>query len=86
MRVTHVYLFGSRVRGTYSDDSDYDIAIVSPDFERMSFLERQHLARSMVRTVLGDVPLDIVCYTEKEFAAGKRAFLPRIIEEEGIVV
>lgn len=84
IRVKSVYLFGSRARGSYREDSDYDIAVVSPDFAGMDFLERQRLARPLVRKVLGDVPLDVVCYTEEEFEMGRKAFLPAIIEEEGV--
>lgn len=76
-------LFGSRARGTGRSDSDVDIAIVSPDFEGMSFVERQSLVRPLVREALGVVPLDAVCYTPEEFEEGKEGFLPAIIEREG---
>lgn len=84
--VTNVYLFGSRATGVYYQDSDYDIAVVSDDFEELSFIERQQLVKPLIRNVLGDKPLDVACYTEAEFEEGKKAALPQLIEKEGIKV
>jgi len=84
MTVESVYIFGSRARGDHREDSDYDIAIVSPDFEDQSFSKRQQTIRPLLREVLGTVSLDVVCYTCEEFEEGKDAFLPRIIAEEGV--
>jgi predicted nucleotidyltransferase len=44
----------------YHSDSDYDIAVISPDFQDIYFLQRQMLVRPLVREVLGDVPLEEV--------------------------
>ena len=82
--VKHIYLFGSRAKGTYTSDSDYDFAIVSEDFKKISFSERQKLVRPIIRKILGIVPLDVTCYTSEEYKKGKKAFLPSIIEKEGI--
>jgi len=84
IHVRQIYLFGSRAKGSFRNDSDYDFAIVSPDFEGMPFLKRQQLVRPVIRKALGTVPLDVVCYTPEEFRRGSKAFLPRIIGEEGI--
>lgn len=82
--VEKMYLYGSRAKGTYTRDSDYDIAIISLDFSTMSFSERQKLVRPLIRKVLGTVSLDVTCYTPEEYRRGKKAFLPSIIEKEGI--
>ncbi len=79
-----VYLFGSRARGEGDRWSDYDVAVVSPDFEDVAFLERQRLVRPLVREALGTVPLDIVCYTPEEFERGRDGFLPEVVEREGV--
>lgn len=84
--VETVYLFGSRAAGTFHAESDYDIAVVSPHFEAMSFHDRQMEVRSLIHEVLGDEPLDVACYTPTEFERGKDGFLPEIIEREGISV
>ena len=86
MSITQVYLYGSRARGTFYTDSDYDFAIVSDDFSAMSFDARQKLVRPPIRKVLGTVSLDVSCYTKLEFFQGRGAFLPSIIEKEGITI
>lgn len=83
--IARVYLFGSRARGVFHIDSDYDFAVISSDFSRLSFMERQQLVRPLIRKVIGDEALDVACYTPEEFERGKIGFLPGIIEEEGIV-
>lgn len=82
--VEKVYLFGSRARGEAHEDSDYDIAIISKDFENMHFSQKQQLARTTIRKVIGVQPLDVVCYTPEEFERGKQAALSGIIAKEGI--
>lgn len=84
LEISAVYLFGSRAKGSHREGSDYDIAVVSEDFKDMSFGERQSLIRPLIREALGDVPLDAVCYTPEEFEQGKDAFLPSVIDEEGV--
>lgn len=79
-------LFGSHARGTADAGSDVDLAVVSPDFEGMSFVDRQSLVRPLIREALGVVPLDAVCYTPEEFEEGKEGFLPGIIDREGVPV
>ncbi|MGH9339595.1 MAG: nucleotidyltransferase domain-containing protein [Acidobacteriota bacterium] len=86
IRVTKVWLFGSRARGREKADSDYDIAVISNDFRGMAFADRQRLVRPVIREVIGIQPLDVACYTEDEYENGKTAFLAKIIEEEGIAV
>lgn len=86
IKVKKVYLFGSRARGTYRENSDYDVAVISPDFEGKSFSRRQRIVRPLIRKALGDVPLDVACYTQEEFEKGKKAFLPSIIEKEGVSI
>lgn len=86
IEVEQVFLFGSRVRGTHKEDSDYDIAVLSEDFEGLSRQERYMKIIGKVRQVLEDQPVDLACYTPEEFEKGKDSFLPSIIEEEGISV
>ncbi len=40
IRIEAAYLFGSQVTGEANEDSDIDIAIFSPDVEKMSFMQR----------------------------------------------
>ncbi len=82
--VESLYLFGSRARGNFHAESDFDIAIISASFDHLRFLERQLLVRPLLRHVLKNAFLDVVCYTPEEYEAGKKGFLPEIIENEGI--
>ena len=43
--VEAAYLFGSQVRGTATEWSDIDLAVVSPDFSSDRFQERVNLMR-----------------------------------------
>lgn len=39
-RVDRLVLFGSRVRGDFRPESDWDVLLVSPDFANLSFFDR----------------------------------------------
>ena len=57
------FLFGSRARGDYLEESDWDIMIISPEFANISFPDRATI-------FLRKIPLrrvELLCYTEKEF-------------------
>lgn len=43
IKVEKAYLFGSYARGTYREDSDIDIAIVSKDFSGDRFVDRRRV-------------------------------------------
>lgn len=62
--VAKAILFGSRARGDSLKNSDYDIILVSPDFEGKHFTER---ASEVLRTLTFHFPMDLLCYTPKEF-------------------
>lgn len=57
--------FGSRARGDNFKDSDYDIILVSKDFNRIFFTKRI----AMMYNFWKHYPLDIepICYTPEEF-------------------
>ena len=50
MNVKRVILFGSYARGNATEDSDIDIAVESPDFEKNYVKEWQQLYRSVWRS------------------------------------
>lgn len=77
--------FGSRARGDYFKDSDYDIVLVSADFDKIPFMQRIANMYEFWR----HYPLEIepLCYTPKEFK--KKSTQYGIIREavkEGITV
>ena len=57
------FLFGSRARGDWLEESDWDIMVISPEFADISFPDRATM-------LLRRVPLkrvELLCYTEEEF-------------------
>ena len=81
-RIEKAVLFGSRARGDWLKESDWDLLLVSPDFEGMPFLER-------IRSVLDDwsspVDLEVLCYTPDEFARKRKQIgIVRTAVREGI--
>lgn len=63
--IQKIFLFGSRARGDYLKNSDYDVIIVSHDFEGVFFTKRI----SEIYKFWNGYPLDIepLCYTPEEF-------------------
>jgi predicted nucleotidyltransferase len=62
------YLFGSYANGTWLEDSDLDILLVSERFSGQSFAERIAKVR---RLAPNDVPFEILAYTLEEFERAK---------------
>jgi len=69
IKVEKVILFGSRARGDYLEDSDFDLIIVSRDFEGISFYERMDRLILLWDSPLG---LEVLCYTPEEFEKKSR--------------
>ncbi len=63
--IKRVYLFGSVARNDFNEGSDIDIAIIGDFNER--FLDRADRILAMT-----DLPVEPLCYTEKEFDEMKR--------------
>jgi len=69
-----VILFGSRVQGTASDESDLDVILISETFRDVPQHERFPLVRKKIRTPF---PIDYLCYTPNEFERMKtRSSIP----------
>jgi hypothetical protein len=68
--ITQAIFFGSRARGDYLADSDYDVILVSPDFRGIFFSQRS----ALMYDYWTDWPLDIepLCYTPEEFEANRQ--------------
>lgn len=69
-RITQAIFFGSRARGDHLADSDYDIVLVSPDFQGVFFSQRSALMYDFWR----HWPLEVepLCYTPEEFEAKRQ--------------
>ncbi len=84
-RITQAIFFGSRARGDHLADSDYDIILVSPDFQGVFFSQRSALMYDFWK----HWPLEIepLCYTPGEFETKKQQI--GIVNEavrEGIIL
>jgi predicted nucleotidyltransferase len=69
LRVEKLVLFGSQARGTAREDSDLDVAVVSPDFAGKDIFERVDMTaradRDTIRRFV--VPLDLVLLAPDEY-------------------
>ncbi len=77
--------FGSRARGVNFKDSDYDVILVSTDFDGVFFTKRI----ANMYEFWDHYPLDIepLCYTPEEFEEKKKQIgIVRQAVEEGIVI
>ena len=59
-----VILFGSRASGNFSEDSDFDLIIVSKAFENQNAVKRCAL---MYEDWDYNFAVDFICYTPEEF-------------------
>lgn len=80
-----IYLFGSRARGDYRGDSDYDLAVVVNDSSELPHRRDQSAYRA-----LGDLPVavDVLVWTRAEFDDRLRvpSSVPAAIVREGVAV
>ena len=64
LSLSRLILFGSRARGDFKEDSDFDLIIVSDDFEGVKSYERG----GELRMDWGyDYSVDMICLTNSEF-------------------
>jgi len=63
------YLFGSYADGTWMEDSDFDVVVVSNRFEGQAFAERVAAVRHLAPR---NEPFEILAYTPVEFRKAMR--------------
>ena len=82
---SRVLLFGSHARGEAHDDSDYDIIVVSRQFDGVEPLRRGVGLRRIWYQAGGEGPMDLLCLTPEEFAlAQQRITLVAAVMPEAI--
>jgi len=64
-----IYLFGSYAKGTWIEDSDIDVVVISKHFAKLSAEERVRILRKMASR---KTPFQILAYTPEEFYKAKR--------------
>ncbi len=82
-----IIFFGSRIRGDYLRDSDYDVIVVSKAFRGKHFTERSSDVLRILweAGIVGD--FEVLCYTPEEFERKRKGLgIVREALREGIVV
>ncbi len=82
--ITEAVFFGSRARGDNLVHSDFDLILVSPDFDGMRMAER---AAAVLDYWNHNRQLEVFCYTPEEFQRKKEQIgTVRTAVEEGVPV
>ena len=63
-KIDRIVFFGSRARGNFGEESDFDLILVSDDFEKMPLHKRGIKAYLEWKE---KYPLELLCLTNKEF-------------------
>lgn len=83
-KIERVIFFGSRIRNDYLKNSDYDLIVVSSDFEGISFADRISQVSKYWKS---PAHLEVLCYTPEEFERKKNQIsIVRKAVETGITV
>ncbi|MEK6842941.1 MAG: nucleotidyltransferase domain-containing protein, partial [Candidatus Micrarchaeota archaeon] len=64
INLSKLLMFGSRAKGVFAADSDFDFIVVSPDFLKIPRRQRYLPVRLLWKF---DYSVDILCYTPEEF-------------------
>lgn len=83
--VTQMYLFGSYARGRHSKFSDIDLAIVSPDFKKISPFKRLVFLGKVAWQAKTPM-IEAIGYTPEEFASNSPLEFPSEIRAHGIPI
>lgn len=59
-----IMVFGSRVKGTATDDSDIDVIIIAESFREIPFVNRM---ATVMKSVRFQKHVDYLCYTPDEY-------------------
>jgi len=80
--VEKVQLFGSRIKGAASDESDVDLALISKAFEGKDIFQRTEMAKGLHRALVKrfSLPFDLVYYSIDEWLQAKTPLITLIKE------
>lgn len=67
IKVSAVYVFGSRIRGDWLKDSDIDLLIVSEDFKNMPFTRRMDIIEEVQWNMHIRSHIEVIPLTSSEF-------------------
>lgn len=81
---SRIIIFGSRVRGKATEDSDIDVIVISDLFRGIKFVKRMALVLKKVRFPRH---VDFICYTPEEFERIRNSsIVVKTAVKEGIAV
>ncbi len=80
--IKHVFLFGSHARGTNTEYSDIDVAIVSDDFEGIPYYDRKRMIKFILET---SDSLELHPFRTDDFLPEVNPFVEEIIKT-GIMI
>jgi predicted nucleotidyltransferase len=84
LRIDAIVLFGSYARGNAYEDSDIDVAVISPDFEGLPINRRQEMIADLAYG--RDRRIAPVGFPSSEYRnPGRHSFLREIIETGRVV-
>jgi len=82
--VEKIIFFGSRIKGTFNQESDFDIIVISKNFKGIRWHKR---VLNIYLNWKENLPLEVLCYTPEEFEKKKKQI--GIVQEavkEGILI
>lgn len=67
--ISTLVLFGSQSDGTATDESDLDIALISPSFHNLNSLQRRKRVKPALYLIIKQyqVPVDLILLTPEEY-------------------
>lgn len=82
---THIYLFGSRAKGTAHAKSDFDIVLIVEKSD-LTNLERMQRAQTLFWDEKISVSIDAFIFTKEEFENSKDDFhtIPEMVTAESV--
>lgn len=84
VKVDRLILFGSYSHGKAGKDSDFDIAVISEDFERMGVLEKIELFSKAA--IMIDSRIELKGFSKQEFLNLEKGSMLELIKNEGKVI
>lgn len=84
IRVNQLIAFGSYAYGHPREDSDFDMAVISEDLEKMNILEKIELFARVALAV--DSRIELKGFSAKEFQNPQKGSLLEMIKRRGKVV
>lgn len=82
--VHKVIIFGSQAKGTFTEDSDIDIAVISNEFEKMGLWEK---AKYLGRAARGiPYPIEVIGFSPSQFEKSEQGTLIDEVKRSGVEI